>query len=272
VEGYLALVRNLPLPTSEQRRNFVDYVACAHSWYKHLPAFLPGAPFYFYIDRPAGCNWVRPQDGSYVVAERQKEGFHYSDIPTAEYRTRFGYLSYSCASGTAVFAGGGALTLPRDKVVAIPGEDARPSYLPEAVLNTGRLGLTAVIHANFAAFPWAALPRSETTRGIYWPTESGGGQTLNRVFKRLAEMRTPEYQSESCERVEMWLKDREACATSKDAINLSRELMWEEDPFQDPVLRELLKPERRRQKTEMLNAIDRVCLLIHEAEMAPGGS
>src|SRR5580765_2392503 len=123
VESYLALVQNLPLPTPEQRRNFVDYVACAHSWYKHLPPFLPGAPFYFYIDRSAGCNCVPQQDGSYVVAERQKQGFHYSDIPTAEYQTRFGFLNYSCPSDTAVFAGGAAFALPRDKVVAMPGED-----------------------------------------------------------------------------------------------------------------------------------------------------
>jgi hypothetical protein len=265
VEAYVALVQNLPLPTSRQRRNFVDYVACAHSWYKHLPLFLPGDPFYFYIDRSAGCDWVRQQDGSYVIAERQKQGFHYSDIPTAEYRTRFGYLSYSCSSGTAVFAGGEALTLPRDKVVAIPGEDARPRYLPEAVLNTGRVELTAVIHPYFAVLPWRASLPSDASR-IYWPTESGGERTLKRILKRLAKMGTPEYESESRERVARWSKEREACPTSKDGIELSRESMWGEDPSQDPVLRELLKPERRRQETEMLKAIDRICVLIQ----APG--
>ena len=145
VDGYLALVRGLPLPTAEQRRNFVDYVACAHSWYKHLHGFLPGSPFYFFLDRAAGCDWLTLRDGSYVIAERKKQGFHYSDIPTAEYRTRFGYLSYSCAEGTAVLVAGGPLALPRDKAVAVPGKDARPCYLPEPVLDAGRAELTAVI-------------------------------------------------------------------------------------------------------------------------------
>ena len=51
MKEYLALVQDLPLPTAEQRRNFVDYVTSAHSWYKHLPRYLPGAPFYFFIER-----------------------------------------------------------------------------------------------------------------------------------------------------------------------------------------------------------------------------
>ena len=33
----------------------------------------------------------------------------------------------------------------------------------------------------------------------------------------------------------------------------------------DPILSDLIEPERLRQKTEMLKAIDRVCMLIHEA-------
>ncbi len=272
VDRYLALLRGLPLPTPEQRQNFVAYVTCAHSWYKHLPAFLPGAPFYFYLDRSAGCNWVPLPDGSYVITERKKQGFHYSDIPTAEYRTRFGYLDYSCAEGTAVFAVGGPLALPRDKAVALPGEDARPCYLPEPILEAGRVELTAVIHPHFAAYPLSALRSLVANRSVHWPTESGGRRTLKNIVKRLAAMATPEYETEKRERLRADSKDRKAGATRREKVGVSFESGWEHDPFQDPVLRELLKPERQRQKAEMLKAIDRVCMLVHGTGSTPGAS
>src|SRR5215472_1749867 len=78
LQEYLAVIRGLPLPTSEQRRQFVDYVTGAHSWYKHLPRHLPGQPFYFFIDRYAGCDLIVRKDGSRAMAEREKHGFHYS--------------------------------------------------------------------------------------------------------------------------------------------------------------------------------------------------
>src|SRR6266404_7771274 len=67
LQQYFALIRGVPLPSSAQRRNFVDYVTSAHSWYKHLPKYLPGAPFYFFIDKFAGCDCVTLQDGSYAI-------------------------------------------------------------------------------------------------------------------------------------------------------------------------------------------------------------
>ena len=251
MDAYLALVRELPLPTVEQRRNFVEYVATAHSWYKHLPASLPGAPFYFFVDRAAGCDWLALRDGSNAIAERTGQGFHYSSIPTAEYRTRFGFLSYSCESGTAVFLSGEPLTLPRDKVVAIPGEDARPCYLPQAILDAGRAELTAVIHPHFSDSAWCL-------RADNWPTESGGQMTLQRMFERVVEMRTPKCKKEKAKRVENWLRHQEA----------SRRYAFD-GPVVDPVLRELVGPERLRQTTEMLKAIDRVCMLIHGVQQSP---
>ena len=156
------------MPTTEQRRDFVSYVASAHSWYKHLPAFLPGAPFYFYLNRSAGCDWVARQDGFHAIAERKERGFHYSAIPTAEYRARFGLLNYSCAEGTAVFLSSVPFRLPRDKMVAIPGQDARPYFLPEPILEAGRTELTAVIHPYFSEFPWRARPGLAGTGTPWW--------------------------------------------------------------------------------------------------------
>ncbi len=79
---------------------------------------------------------------------------------------------------------------------------------------------------------------------------------LKRIFQRLAEMRTPECKKEKHERVDNWIRRRRACPTNKEKMD---EFV---SPFVDPVLRELLEPERLRQRAEMLKAIDRVCMLI----------
>ncbi len=257
MDEYLALVRGLPLPTAEQRREFVEYVTSAHSWYKHLPTFLPGAPFNFFIDGAAGCDWVALRDGSYAIAEREEPGFHYSDIPTAEYRTRFGSLSYSCEEGTAVFAlGRGPMAMPRDKVVAIPGEDAQPCCLPQPILDAGRVELTNVIHPTSTSYPFWTRPEPQAERTIYWPAESGGQTTLEKIFERCAEMDKPEYNQERQKRAENFTGRLRAARTSKERMDVIHEA------DRDPVLSELIEPERRRQKTEMLKAIDRVCMLV----------
>ena len=247
LEEYLTLVRGLPLPTTEQRKDFVDYVANSHSWYKHLPAFLPGADFYFYLDKAAGCDWLTLPDGSHAIAERRKRGFHYSAIPTAEYRARFGFLSYSCAGGTAVFLSGEPLAFPRDKIVAVPDENAKPRALPQPIQEAGRAVLTGIIHPRFAEMPWWTwrIPAQRSPwwakliphgrRVSYWPAESGGRRTHNRILQRIAYLR---HQPES----QQWSSD--------------------------PVLNELMMPERSRQLTDMLDAIDRVCMLIEQAQKA----
>ena len=260
IQQYLALLEGLPFPDTEQRRNFVDYVTSAHSWYKHLPRYLPGAPFFFFIDRFAGCDWVALRDGSYGITERQEAGFHYSDIPTLEYRTRFGFLGYSCEEGTAVFPlGRGDLALPRDKMIAIPGEDGQPSGIPQAVLNAGRVELTAMIHPRSAAYGFWAVRSPEVQPTIPWPNESGGQTTLKRIFQRCAEMQKPEYLEERSKREVNALQLMKACRTDKEKLDMV------ERATLDPILHELIEPERLRQKAEMLNAIDRVCSLIQEA-------
>jgi hypothetical protein len=260
MQEYLALVQDLPLPAAEQRGRFVDYVTSAHSWYKHLPRYLPGAPFYFFIDRFAGCDWVALRDGSYGIAEREEEGLHYSDIPTIEYRTRFGFLSYSCEEGTAVFPlGRGDMALPRDKMLAIPGEDGQPCGMPQPVLEAGRVELTAMIHPLSPAYDFWAPQSPEVQRHIYWPSESGGQTTLKRIFERCAEMQKPEYLKEKEEREANALKLLKACRTGKEKMDVIHRAAL------DPVLHELMEPERVRQKAEILKAIDRVCMLIHEA-------
>ena len=96
--NYLQVARTLPVPSPEQVRSFVDYVTEAHSWYKHLPLLPPGRPFYFFLDPNAGRDLV--VDGARMrYYDRKEQGFHYADIPTAEYRQRYGYLQYSTGAG-----------------------------------------------------------------------------------------------------------------------------------------------------------------------------
>ena len=58
MDEYRELVASLPLPSTDQTARFVDYVSGAHSWYKHLPLFPPGAPFVFFLDPNV---WPRPR-------------------------------------------------------------------------------------------------------------------------------------------------------------------------------------------------------------------
>jgi hypothetical protein len=257
LEEYRALVRELPLPTSEQRRDFVEYVSRAHSWYKHLPHYLPGEPFYFFLDKFSAWDLVALEDGSYEIAEREQQGFHYSAIPTSEYRTRFGFLNYACAAGTAVFPlNHEAMVIPRDKVVEIVREDGVQCCLPQPILDAARVEVTSVI------FPWNWDPRvgwrREPPRKPYWPSESGGQATLDRILKRSAEVQRPEGIREAEER------EARAFELSKGLPGKERMALIERARL-DPILSDLIEPERLRQKTEMLKAIDRVCMLIHEA-------
>ncbi len=93
-DNYVNVIRELPRPSDDQVKNFVAYVAHAHSWYKHLPAY-PKVPFCFFLDPNAGKKMVYDQAGKIRFEdETSEEGFHYTHQTTKEYRTRFGYLNY----------------------------------------------------------------------------------------------------------------------------------------------------------------------------------
>lgn len=61
----------------------------------------------FFIDKYAGCDRLLRKDGTAVLAERTERGFHYSDLPSKEYRSRIGYLAFSCGAGTVAFVATG---------------------------------------------------------------------------------------------------------------------------------------------------------------------
>src|SRR5262245_37733059 len=99
---YRVLVASLPMPTLVQMQQFAGHVAGAHSWYKHLPLLPPGAPLQFFLDPAAGMQLIAGSGGRVDATPRTNRGFHYSWLPTAEYRDRFGYLAFSRSSGTSV--------------------------------------------------------------------------------------------------------------------------------------------------------------------------
>lgn len=87
--GYIAETLDLPLPSEEQTKNFLDYVSTAHSWYKHLDR-KKFTPFYFYLD--PYVMMIHHDNGS--VEEAKERGFHYSTMPTSQYRQNYGYWNY----------------------------------------------------------------------------------------------------------------------------------------------------------------------------------
>jgi len=184
--AYKERCQRLPQPTEAQIAGFLSYVFEAHSWYKHLPAFPPGRTFQFYISPYAGCDTVVDSDGTPHFVERlgQDPLLHYSQLPTAEYRRRFGFLQYRTLAGTAV-AG-----VDKDSRLRYPANDValKPDRLgdgsvPRNVLAAGSVELTAVIHPDMAKpqnwrFHYKMLAALDE---VVWPEESGGNRTVKQV-------------------------------------------------------------------------------------------
>lgn len=229
---YLNLLSAVPLPSTQQKSEFAEFVSTAHSWYKHLPPTLPGERFQFFIDKYAGCDRLLQEDGTAVLVERLERGFHYSDLPTTEYRSRFGHLAFSCSSGTSVFVAAWPLVYSRDGVAAVPGDDGKMYGIPKEILEVGETHLTAIIHPGGSCYPVCNSLED-------WPEESGGRIALEKIAARCREM--------------------------EDPANPESELYTRSIGYTDPFLDNLVAPERQRQKREIVRSIDRVCELIRAA-------
>jgi hypothetical protein len=94
-------------PTPEQMAAFVEHVAQAHSWYKHL-GVLPGRPFVVFVapDSGTGNRVVRAEGDSFQIVPHPAgpeyteahPRIHHSWRTTAEYRRRFGFLDFASES------------------------------------------------------------------------------------------------------------------------------------------------------------------------------
>lgn len=134
---YLDCVRELPLPSRGHVDAFVRHVAEAENWLKTVP-FEGGTPLIAGLDPNAGAriNAARGGGRRYGI-ETLHEGdelLHGSELPTAQYRERFGFLSYwtDLGAGTA----------------AVEGEVLRRARLP---------GPGVVVHGDFVPLPESVL-------------------------------------------------------------------------------------------------------------------
>ena len=89
LRAYIELIAGLPRPTDEQRDNFVNFVAGAHSWYKHLSILPPGTDFCFFLNPNSGRTRIHTPSGETGFVDRTEDDeikFHYTWMTTANYR------------------------------------------------------------------------------------------------------------------------------------------------------------------------------------------
>jgi hypothetical protein len=92
---YLQAVAHLPLPTAAQTADFTAHVLGARSWYKHIPRIHPAARLILFLDPDAGTQLIITPNGEEIHPLLTAEDcWHHSQLPTAEYRRRFGHWSY----------------------------------------------------------------------------------------------------------------------------------------------------------------------------------
>jgi hypothetical protein len=243
---YRELIRSLPVPTPVQMRQFAAFVAHAHSWYKHLPLLPPGVPMQFFLNPAAGMDLERDIGGAIKVTPREKQGFHYSWIKTADYRARFGYLAFSRSVGTSVslrLSNGTQLMASDDAPCIFDFITGRMFYVPTEVSTAGRAFVSGAVHTagadaglwNFLVFRRRPAP--------HWPSESGGAEAMEKIRQRCRAL------SED--------PSRRECLSLQDLrpdqnVNIL---------VVDYPLYQLLEPERQRQQTDMVAAMERVIKL-----------
>jgi len=248
---YRSLVATLPPPTDQQKENFSKFVSKAHSWYKHLPLCLPGVKFHFFIDPSAGCERSVTFTGKVNVTPRAKRGFHYSWIPTDEYRRNFGYLAYSCRAGTKFFNAKWNLVIgSSDDVATISTCEGQRCALPPEITQAGSVRLTAVIHNWSAACAhWGFL--GAYADDLTWPEESGGRDVLQKIIARASRINQDSLPFEERERINRIRVDEALISEEPELLHV------------DPQLYELMVPEQSRQRSEMIKAMHCVCDLIY---------
>ena len=230
---------SLPPSTLLQQENFANFVSTAHSWYKHIPFWPPGVTFHFFVDPSAGFERRVTIFGKVKSTPRAKQGFHYSWIPTAEYRERFGYLAFCYGAGPkASDIRLGYSVRSADDSAAIP-VNGRLYKLPSEIIEAGSVQLSSVIH-GLSAF-YSHWDESRSTESLTWPAESGGRETVQRIIERCQAMRHETFEQSQKSRI-----------------------LIEGEGFVDARLFELLRTERERQLTEMIKAMQRVCELVYK--------
>jgi hypothetical protein len=243
---YRALVASLPTPTPLQMQQFSEFVSHAHSWYKHLPLLPPGAPVQFFLDPAAGLQLVAGPAGTVEATPRGEAGFHYSWLPTTEYRHRFGYLAFSRSLGTSVSfeSPDGTRFIGSDDAPCVYDSVARGLLeLPGEVLEVGRAFISGIVHTLGADHGRWQLYMDHSAH-LNLPEESGGVEAVAKIRERCRVLR------DDPSRVE-YLAPRDLSPTQN--FNLVDV---------DFPLYQILEMERQRQRAGMVAAMTRVVELV----------
>lgn len=226
---YQQRLQGIPAPTHEQAVAFAEFVAEAHSWYKHLPQAPPGAVCFAFLNPDAGCDLLRGEDGRWQARIRAGErGFHYSWLPTAEYRRRFGHLDYLCHAGTTFVLGDGQVVNPGGAGPWVVGPDGSQEPIPAAIAALGAVEWTGMVHPRSA---WPGLYRRYPDLLVdVWPEQIGGQALRAKVMQRMADL----------------------------ARDYSLHQPLPDDSTLDQQLFDLLGPERCRQRQSLVEAIARI--------------
>ena len=280
MRGYYEECRELPIPSEEQIRDFVDYVACAHSWYKHLPLVPPGRPFYLFLDPNSGCDCVMASLNS-RYRERKEQGFHYSAIPTADYRRGFGHLEYSVSAGTTILAPDPEGVVPSTRVT--PEVSARKGFwrqiagwlpfrseesLGDLFPRKEKLGdLVAAVRKAQASKPriltregqWVDVPQEILDAGRVEITGVVHREASTDWLWRWWWWRRDPRTSPSARR---WPEETGGPNVLLKILEIVETKPFEEDFVEG--IHVLVEPERQRQKRLMQGAIRRVIKLLHK--------
>lgn len=240
LDQYRRLCRQLPLPTGEHIINFAEFVSEAHSWYKHLPLRPQGVAVRFFIYPSAGMQRTMDESGAVAVEERLKTGFHYSWIPTKQYRERFGYLSFALQGAPT------AADATHRNSIKVSSDDEAVIYdpesqclvdLPSEIVLAGTAHINAFVHRGASQ---QLLRFYQWPEAVIWPEESGGEQTAEKIRARV------DYLGADMKRVK---------TLSADDPRAEGEWAFR---FMDYPLYELTVPERERQLRGMVEAMLRV--------------
>jgi len=151
-EDYVNVVRQLPRPSTDQIAEFANYVANAHSWYKHLPIY-PKVPFCFFLDPNAGKKMIYDQAGKVRFEdETSEDGFHYTHQTTNEYRKRFGHWNYYQGNYGTSFRlplENGELASTESSIgLKILGLQSETLEISSRLIEIGTAYLSAFVHRN----------------------------------------------------------------------------------------------------------------------------
>ena len=245
LDEYRSLVADLVRPTRPQMEDFARYVSDAHSWYKYLPLLPPGAPFNFRLDPAAGLQRILDNDGTLRAEPLEKGGFHYSSLPTAEYRRRFGHLAFSQADGTTVtlVARDGTRMMPSDGTDSVHDlHKHRLVNIPIDIIEAGTARVSGLIHSH--------IDERHLYHGLLaagpegWPEESGGSATYHLILARAKAIATKQI-------------ERETLAMNAITAMGNIRLLGADYP-----LHLLIEPERERQRNAMVAAMERMLALL----------